>query len=100
SRPPLPPPFPYTTLFRSLLDAARQHHEHVTPAVRRIHDAGIVVHHLTDPSRLVRDARPRWHAGRDALVELLAAEDDEHRVAGGRSEEHTSELQSRVDLVC
>src|SRR5207247_1240506 len=39
-------------------------------------------------------------AHRAAARELDAVEDAAHRRLGMRSEEHTSELQSRVDLVC
>src|SRR5690348_17434401 len=71
-RPPRSTLFPYTTLFRSeLLDAERLGH--------------VVV---------------RAHVQRGDLVPLAAAgghHDDRHR---GRSEEHTSELQSPVHLVC
>src|SRR2546422_3194889 len=38
-----------------------------------------------------------WYAGVDAVQEL--AERTKHR-SSGRSEEHTSELQSRLQLVC
>src|SRR5207247_5670543 len=72
-RPPGPPLFPYTTLFRS-----------DDPVVR--------VGSADDVVRFDRRA---------------AVEDDQHLVAvrsrpraRQRSEEHTSELQSRVDLVC
>src|SRR5207247_9777411 len=77
--PPLPRPtlFPYTTLFRSRLDGA-------SAAAHGVRDCP--VHHAFH-------ARPDKHChdpGRDA------AGDDSTK----RSEEHTSELQSRVDLVC
>src|SRR3712207_8356532 len=88
-RPPRSTLFPYTTLFRS----ARVRH----PAPRRGH-ARDLVHHLR--RRAVR--RPEPHALRqlDEDVEVPP------RVPGGRdgglrrSEEHTSELQSRQYLVC
>src|SRR5438105_7164150 len=77
-----PPPsstlFPYTTLFRSrvagvFLAGARPYLQRVARRDRQLahRDAGLVVEH-----------RP------------------ERRSGVGRSEEHTSELQSRVDLVC
>src|SRR3712207_7214659 len=77
-RPPRSTLFPYTTLFRSGLERA--------PA----RDLGDVQRH-----RAVREAASLVDLG------LLRARDD---VAGGqlhlRSEEHTSELQSRQYLVC
>src|SRR5438105_12340716 len=63
--PPTPPLFPYTTLFRSVVDAGLE----PGPDVTVITDAG--------PRAL------RLHVDADL-----------------RSEEHTSELQSRVELVC
>src|SRR3712207_8152099 len=75
-RPPRSTLFPYTTLFRSL---------HQPP-----HSAGKLLHDLV----LARQHRPEVEAH---VVEL-------HAVLGGflfrRSEEHTSELQSRQYLVC
>src|SRR3989442_4899988 len=78
-RPPRSTLFPYTTLFRS---AAA--HDHAT----------------------LGDADERDH-GRAECAALGGgpAAPDEHRVRGlgqhpGRSEEHTSELQSRPHLVC
>src|SRR2546428_2869328 len=71
-RPPRSTLFPYTTLFRSLL-----------------HLGAVVV-----PEQVEQPVHER-------LPPLVA--DDlgaEHRIAELRSEEHTSELQSRSDLVC
>src|SRR5207249_10520840 len=88
-----PPPrstlFPYTTLFRSEDDqsAAR---EPLAPVV-----VGVALEREGDPPR---------HEGTEALAGG-AGEVDPDRVIGQpltapRSEEHTSELQSRFDLVC
>src|SRR5689334_23775710 len=75
-RPPRSTLFPYTTLFRSARPLV---------ALR----AG-PRHRVLRPQRLRRPGR-----GRSArLLERLL------RRAGGRSEEHTSELQSQFHLVC
>src|SRR5206468_8222920 len=75
-RPPRSTLFPYTTLFRSVPDqwtlGACLHHRGRDLAV----DA---VHHPDDVGRPANASRRRLR---------------------GRSEEHTSELQSRSDLVC
>src|SRR5690349_22816659 len=81
-----PPPrstlFPYTTLFRS---AVRRAKAHLPPARRDVERAHMRVR-----------CKP---IGRDRLREL--GDHGAHiRVVGARSEEHTSELQSRRDLVC
>src|SRR5690625_6945536 len=77
-RPPPAPPFPYTTLFRSLL--------------------GLLADHGQGPAAVrVLGAQP----GGEAVSGHAAADDDD--VLTGqrdRSEEHTSELQSRGHLVC
>src|SRR5687768_17844827 len=83
----MPPPprstlFPYTTLFRSLRPAA-----HRLPA----HALGIARH-----SGRVAPAEPRGAVQLRARVR--GAESVRH--ARRRSEEHTSELQSRLHLVC
>src|SRR5207249_9937349 len=85
SSPPRTPPstlFPYTTLFRSTgADRLREHRAHHLLFSRREH---------------VDDAV-------DGLRRRRGVQGAEHQVAGlgaGRSEEHTSELQSRFDLVC
>src|SRR2546428_7276228 len=73
-RPPRSTLFPYTTLFRSPRDQGR--------CLRRQHDSLVGLY-------LVRPVRGDVPDGR------AAAERDARR-----SEEHTSELQSRSDLVC
>src|SRR2546421_4840667 len=76
-RPPRSTLFPYTTLFRSHsdpYDAGEQRHEHRDLARRQVRE--LLVH---------------------ALVEWIENHALQRRE---RSEEHTSELQSRSDLVC
>src|SRR5699024_12694236 len=86
---PRPTPFPYTTLFRSRLRPRgavlpRDEHPPAGGACRHRGD------HRDRPGRRADPHRPRRTA--------------EPRPGGGappaRSEEHTSELQSRFDLVC
>src|SRR3712207_7314416 len=74
-RPPRSTLFPYTTLFRS--DGVA-------------HPVGGLEEFLVD--RLAGAAVPVDH--------IAAGEVDQHRAIGVRSEEHTSELQSRQYLVC
>src|SRR2546422_3651161 len=71
-RPPRSTLFPYTTLFRST--------EFVPRRIRQLED------------QLVLDQLAHRH--------LLAGNDPIRRARVGRSEEHTSELQSRLHLVC
>src|SRR3989449_7969144 len=97
-RPPRSPLFPYTTLFRlppgdatradqrtAVLerDAPRREPHGSAEGPERVTNRG-----RSDGLRAVR-RRPRVHAAHD-----------EHHVAEVRSEEHTSELQSRLHLVC
>src|SRR2546425_4736372 len=81
-RPPRSTLFPYTTLFRSLLDG-----DHTVPAD--------LVHRF---GQQAADLRIVGRDGRDVLDVAVALE------RGGllfdRSEEHTSELQSLAYLVC
>src|SRR5258707_7703463 len=85
-RPPRSTLFPYTTLFRSVIEAVR--------------DAGIAQHDLGHELRgaIGRHRRHRIiladrHLGRISV-------DRRSRGNPARSEEHTSELQSRQYLVC
>src|SRR5690242_21168106 len=77
-RPPRPPLFPYTTLFRS---SGRQRLERVARPVGTQAEQ-----HLQQQHR--RACRPRLRARRRRIGDRK------------RSEEHTSELQSHVNLVC
>src|SRR2546422_9515116 len=77
-RPPRSTLFPYTTLFRSLV---------------RVEGGEVTV-------RPIAGTRPRGRTQEEdgALARALLA--DEKERAEHRSEEHTSELQSRLHLVC
>src|SRR5690348_17588684 len=89
----IPPPptstlFPYTTLFRSQIVAAELAGEPPQPgtsAVVEHPDAVIAVLHSGRTDDRALEDRPEWST---AIT------------ASGRSEEHTSELQSPVHLVC
>src|SRR5438067_3931206 len=78
-RPPSPTLFPYTTLFRSLREARLAG----VPRTRHSPDAEVAL-----DSGLV--------AVEVELTQKQLADDP----LGARSEEHTSELQSRFDFVC
>src|SRR2546422_3323559 len=83
-RPPRSTLFPYTTLFRSI-DRSREQTRLVRPRQQLVHRpaaGGAAVH------RVGVHVHPH-EAVRARLVEAAA-----------RSEEHTSELQSRLHLVC
>src|SRR3712207_8735142 len=80
-RPPRSTLFPYTTLFRSHVGVVVSSHDlAVEPLAAARHDRHRVV--------------PAHHGRARQEVAVVA---DEH---GARSEEHTSELQSRQYLVC
>src|SRR5207247_9595298 len=90
---PTPPPtlFPYTTLFRSTASITYHHNESgfcspaaVPPSVAEV-PLAVFCHKL----RLSGGAGARLDSCRSAFT-----------ATSSRSEEHTSELQSRVDLVC
>src|SRR3712207_7661154 len=83
-RPPRSTLFPYTTLFRSLRDAVRR------PRLRHRLEAADeepadLFLHVDVAVRIAHHRQVRMHAG---------------DLSGDRSEEHTSELQSRQYLVC
>src|SRR5438874_6113524 len=74
-RPPRSTLFPYTTLFRSGADRGRERHRQGAGRARHSRDQPAIAG-AVHPDQLRRDPREP------------------------RSEEHTSELQSRRDLVC
>src|SRR2546422_4351274 len=83
-RPPRSPLFPYTTLFRS-------HHRGVAEMVGHRHAA------IDFPNVPFQESRKIPRAFQFEFVKIRVAA---QRAAGHRSEEHTSELQSRLHLVC
>src|SRR2546430_11246799 len=92
-RPPRSPLFPYTTLFRSLAREAPE-----PRVLERLALDRELCEPLPDPRMLPR----RSPVERDSPGELHQPR-DLRRVTpatGGRSEEHTSELQSQSNLVC
>src|SRR3712207_7682650 len=84
-RPPRSTLFPYTTLFRSVAEFGME--EHIVPALAGVPAEGKLALYHPFPNRLeVVTVRVRQLAG--------------GRMYALRSEEHTSELQSRQYLVC
>src|SRR5690606_40663315 len=87
--------FPYTTLFRSRPDLGLDLLRHLTAGLKvgdvALYPVDVVTFALAGGLPLADLLLIRIHAGRH------------HPIAGGsqlRSEEHTSELQSRENLVC
>src|SRR2546429_8827870 len=93
-RPPISPLFPYPPLFRSCRHSSSRD---VAPIARAVRTHGCRIAASTDPAvrRATRGARNQAsvNAGRTRLAGRSAP-------MLGRSEEHTSELQSRLHLVC
>src|SRR5690242_21169687 len=92
-----PPPrstlFPYTTLFRSASDLSEDAIKRAGQTVKAVaggHGGTIALPPARTNAKLYTDIDPLNSAGFEAKVKLLA----------DRSEEHTSELQSHVNLVC
>src|SRR5947209_12183050 len=86
-RPPLSPPFPYTTLFRS-------------DCYRTLHPTSSGYTSHTDYPAFRVDyifASPSFASRLSACEVVTGPEEGEAKI---RSEEHTSELQSRQYLVC
>src|SRR3712207_9316129 len=97
-RPPRSTLFPYTTLFRSEEPEGRDERDRedrIEPLRRREHVAALPGERLPERNQKEERDHDRHEGGveeRRADRDLLARE--------GRSEEHTSELQSRQYLVC
>src|SRR3712207_8246744 len=73
-RPPRSTLFPYTTLFRS-------------------HISEIVSRRIEDPAEVLK-------IGQEVDARVIGIDKERKRISLSRSEEHTSELQSRQYLVC
>src|SRR5690606_39698282 len=92
-------PFPYTTLFRSADRCAQQLERARLGHARRHVHRFVARHVLTDAvdrekaplTRKVQTEESAQHRIRDV---------EDARVSALRSEEHTSELQSRENIVC
>src|SRR2546430_8901564 len=89
-RPPRSTLFPYTTLFRSAPGAAGAGARPAAPGVSARGDQAALLPALRDRHPAQRGAQERRKSGADT----------EGVRAHGRSEEHTSELQSQSNLVC
>src|SRR3712207_8620869 len=83
-RPPRSTLFPYTTLFRSVMNASTIRNE-----IRAIR-----ITMVTRTTLRRTDGRRKWTAAGGENSRTC------HENLSGRSEEHTSELQSRQYLVC
>src|SRR5690606_40513922 len=84
-------PFPYTTLFRSFQLADRVAADRAGEACREDHLlGGVVIFHGRDQGNAVGQLECGLEGFGQALLQIAA----------DRSEEHTSELQSREKLVC
>src|SRR2546429_9875552 len=86
-RPPRSTLFPYTTLFRSGL-----------PTHRRVEDGDAVLALFLRPIQGDVGVAHQVAVGVADIALYRAKEQGKNRIA--RSEEHTSELQSRLHLVC
>src|SRR5207249_10798396 len=98
-RPPRSPLFPYTTLFRSRVPV-RTFIE-AEPGGSRWRDAATLESRAqSDVARAVAGAALVIEAGDPATFSRFSPKGGVLLWPGTRSEEHTSELQSRFDLVC
>src|SRR5690606_41760437 len=86
--PPRAPPFPYTTLFRSAYGFCPGRHGTIYPCADL--GRGPTFNVASESRRNLNSERNV--AAAHALVQVIVVRD--------RSEEHTSELQSRENLVC
>src|SRR3712207_8718077 len=95
-RPPRSTLFPYTTLSRSMVDARRDHYD---VAGREPHDFAALAA-KPDGCRARRNAENLVGGRMVVTIIVDAVPPSAGPAVGRRSEEHTSELQSRQYLVC
>src|SRR3712207_7547516 len=94
-RPPRSTLFPYTTLFRSVRVLIRYRTDDCEMAINRLQQAHIALHVCVINPPDATENRVKGPKG--VLKERLHGDRQDQSV---RSEEHTSELQSRQYLVC
>src|SRR5690606_41445662 len=89
--------FPSTTLFRSELDGSQAYRRLTSLTIARRVE-------LSPDGRWLaidtNDTLPSWPPSADHDVEIVLIDTATGAVVRVRSEEHTSELQSRENLVC
>src|SRR2546422_10546357 len=97
-RPPRSTLFPYTTLFRSVFDVVTENPqiEHVAGDVE---EPAVHEHGREDRRDRMRELA-EYRAGAGDPARYRSKLEDERFRGPRRSEEHTSELQSRLHLVC
>src|SRR5690606_41176028 len=90
-----PPPsalFPYATLFRSIMS--------IPLSARGGKPLGIISTHFKEPHRPDPQTLRRLKLYARQAADLIERKQAEQALRESRSEEHTSELQSRENLVC
>src|SRR5207249_8074399 len=97
--PPRPTPFPYTTLFRSQTNPGERGDS--LAAAGKVQGRAAADREVRRGGQNVRPADTLCDRVRNNIIHIEIAKDLRGcDAARGRSEEHTSELQSRFDLVC
>src|SRR5207253_9841023 len=97
-RPHRSPLFPYTTLFRSEIGAQVLHVDPPPPSSLNSRVPPQLDRIIT--RALAKKADDRYQTAAELAADLKAVKDLLPAGESGRSEEHTSELQSRGQLVC
>src|SRR3712207_9381693 len=97
-RPPRSTLFPYTTLFRSI-DGPAQGHFHVDEATGQVR-ASASAYERPQPHACFIQGIKDDLVNEGGIMDLWVREARLFKYGSGRSEEHTSELQSRQYLVC
>src|SRR5207249_12010382 len=97
--PPPPPLFPYTTLFRSR-STAPVNEPRSWPKISLSSNVSGIAAQLTATNGPLRRGESSWTVRATNSLPVPLSPAMKSVASVGRSEEHTSELQSRFDLVC
>src|SRR5699024_12802881 len=92
--------FPYTTLFRSVVDTSSDEASVNAPPATDGDGAFSATIGFDEPGEYVIQVSVNKGAGGQEQAVVTVEAQTEPEDPGDRSEEHTSELQSRFDLVC